>query len=178
LNQTLHTVEFELTEDLVSDFTRLWIDREVYPWRRTLPQLALAIVLAACIILLGLNGWIAPIVAGGLMLILAFPVGVAMVRRRSMHIMATWTTLFVAQQGGDRRVRVHFGDERIQMETGMGETGAAWKDLDEVVIFPGFWVLRCMPLGQFMVPASALTPEVDAFIRGKAHEVSAVVREG
>ena len=178
MNQTLHTVDFELSEDLVSDFTRLWIDREVYPWRRTLPQALLAILLAACIILLGLHGWIAPVVAGGLMLILAFPVGMAIVRRRHMHQMAVWTTLLMAQQGGDRRVRVHFSDERIQMETGMGETGAAWKDLDEVVIFPGFWVLRCMPLGQFMVPAAVVTPELDAFIRHKAEEAGALVRQG
>lgn len=176
--QTSHTVEFELTEDLVSDFTRLWIDRELYPWRRTLPQALLAVLLAASIIVLGLNGWIAPAVAGGLMLVLAFPVGMAIVRRRSMHLMATWTTMLVAQQGGERRIRVHFSDDRIQMETGMGETGATWKDLDEVVIISGYWVLRCLPLGQFVLPAAAVTPELDAFIRRKAAEAGAAVRRG
>lgn len=176
--QTLHEVEFELTEDQIADYARVLINRDIYGgWKQTLPVALAAILLATWIVVLGLQGWIAPLVAGGLLLVIAFPVGVHLVRRRSMYRIALWATT-LAFRGADRTVRVRFTDDRIQMETGMAETGATWRELDEVIIFPGFWLLRCRPEGQFVLPSAAVSAELEALIRGKADEIGALVRHG
>src|SRR5262245_3272981 len=160
--QTLHEVEFELTDELAAEFARVLVGREMYGgWRRTLPWALAVFLLGAAIVVLGLQGWITPAVASVLLLILAFPVGIALVRRRSMHQMAMWATM-LPFRGTDRTVRIRFSHERVHMETSADEGGGAWSELHELVIFPEFWLLRFVTGVQIALPRSGLSSELVA----------------
>lgn len=46
------------------------------------------------------------------------------------------------------------------------------------MIFPGFWALYLANGGHVIVPASVLTPELEAFLRAKAGQMAAPLRPG
>jgi len=68
----------------------------------------------------------------------------------------------------DRRVRIEFAEDRLRMETEFFRGEGAWTELDDVVVFAGFWVLRLSNGGQVVIPGSLVSPELEAFIRAKA----------
>jgi hypothetical protein len=84
----------------------------------------------------------------------------------------------LALQSPDRRVRLEFSAERVRLETEFFRGEGAWTELSEVVIFADFWVLHLSNGGQILIPAASLSPELEAFIRAKAEEVTAAVRHG
>jgi len=177
LIETIHEIEFELTDELAEEFARVLVGREMLGgWRRMLPAAVFVILAATAIVLLGLQGWITPAVASVLLLVLAFPVGFAMVRRRYAHQMAMWGTM-LPFRGVDRTVRVRFSHERVHMETSVADGGGTWNELHELVIFPEFWLLRFVTGVQIALPRAVLSAELDAFIRRKADEARALVRE-
>src|SRR5258707_1470906 len=72
------------------------------------------------------------------------------------------TTMLLALHTNERRVRIEFHEERVRMEAEYFRGEGTWKELDEVAVFPGFWVLYLSNAGPILVPASALSAEPEA----------------
>jgi hypothetical protein len=175
--QPIHSLEYDLTTELATQVQQTLARWELRRgWRRDVRVLAGAGVFAALIIWLGLEGWIAPTVGGGLMCLLMLFALVAVFRRWAMARGAAWTVL-LALQTSDRRVRIEFGEERLRMETELFRGEGAWTELEEVVVFSSFWMLRLSNGGQILLPGSAVSSELEAFLRAKALQVMVPIRQ-
>jgi hypothetical protein len=174
----IHAVEYEMTSELAAEIQRVLLRWELRRGRwQDLPVFAGALAFAALIVWLSLEGWILPGVGGGLMcVVMLFVIG-AVYRRRSLaHGAAMFAVL--ALHTPDRRVRVEFWEERVRLEMEYFRGEGTWEQLDEVVIFPGFWALHLANGGKVVVPAPLIAPELEALIRAKAEQVMAPVRQG
>src|SRR5437870_8339100 len=173
--QPIHSVEYEVTSEMVGEIQRTLVRWELRRgWRRDVPFFLGGLVFATLIIWLGLAGWIAPAVAGGLMcVVMLFVIG-AVLRRWSAARGAAMTTL-LALHASDRRIHIDFGEERVRLETEFFRGEGAWTELDEVVVFPAFWVLYLSNGGQILIPSQLVSPELEAFIRAKAEQLMAPI---
>jgi hypothetical protein len=174
----VHSVEYELTSEFAAEVRRMLLRWELRrSWRRDLPVFAGALFFGALISWLTLGGWLLPVVGGGLLcLVMLFVIG-ALFRRWSVANGAAMMAL-LALHTTDRRVRIEFADDRIRMETEFFRGEGAWTELEEVVVFSNCWLLYLENGGQVLVPAKLMSPELEAFIRGKAEEVAAPVHQG
>jgi hypothetical protein len=175
--EPLHAIEYELTSELATEIQRTlqpWEFRR--NWRRDLPAFLGALVVTALITWLALAGWILPGVGGGLICVVALFVMIALFRRWSTSRLAVATAL-LALHTSDRRVRVEFTEERVRLETEFFRGEGTWTELDEVIIFRDFWLLYLSNGGQVVVPASLVSLELEAFIRARAEQVLAPVRQ-
>ncbi|MBI3411866.1 MAG: YcxB family protein [Planctomycetes bacterium] len=176
--EPLHAIEYELTSELATKVQRTLVPWELRRgWRRDVPLFAGAVVFAALIIWLGLEGWILPGVGGGLICLLALFV-IGAIYRRVWSARGAAMSALLALHTSDRRVRIEFSDERVRLEAESFRGEGAWTELDEVNVFPGFWLLQLSSGGQILVPDSLVSPELEAFIRAKAQQVMAPVRQG
>ena len=176
--QPLHSVEYELTTEMATDIHRTLLHWELRRGRwQDLPVFLGALLFAALIVWLAFEGWILPAVGGGLMcLVMLFVIG-AIHRRRAFSHAAVMIPL-VALHTSDRRVRIEFWDERVRLETEFFRGEGSWTELDEVVLFPGFWALHLSNGGKIVVPASLVSSEVETLIRAKAELVQAPMHQG
>lgn len=176
--QPIHTIEYEMTSELATEIHRTLVRWELRRgWRRDVPKFLAALVFTALIGWLSLQGWMLPVVGGGLLCLVALFVIGAMFRRWSISS-AAGATVLLAMQTTDRRVQIEFAEERVRLETEFFRGEGAWTELDEVVVFPGFWLLHLSNDGQVVVPARLLKHELEAFIRAKAQQVMAPIRQG
>jgi hypothetical protein len=176
--QPVHAVEYELTSELAMDIQRTLLRWELRRgWKRDAPVLLGALLFAALIIGLALQGWMLPGVGGGLLCLVVLFVLAAVFRRRSLSRAALVIPL-LALHTTDRRVRVEFFEERVRLETELFRGEGAWIDLDDVVVFPRFWVLHLGNGGTIVVPGAVMLPELEALIRAKAQAVMAPLRHG
>jgi hypothetical protein len=176
--QPIHSLEYELTSELATEVTRTLVRWQLRRgWRRDVSLLAGVMLFAVLIIWLSLRGWILPGVGGGLMAVLMlFALG-AVLRRWAMARGAALTAL-LGLHTSDRRVRIEFSDERVRLETEFFRGEGAWTELDEVVIFPGYWLLQFSNGGHIMVPGQLVSSELQAFIRAKAQQAMAPMCQG
>lgn len=176
--EPIHAIEYELTSELATDIERALL-RHAFRrgWRRDVPRFVAAAIFAGLIVWLGLGGWVLPGVAGALLAVLTLFVMGAVWRRWSLSRAAAFTALLPLHTS-DRRVRLEFAAERVRLETEFFRGEGAWSELDEVVIFPGFWVLWLTNGGLIVAPSALVSPELDAFIRVKADLALAPVRPG
>jgi hypothetical protein len=171
--QPIHSLEYELTSELAAEIHRLLVRRELRrSWRRDVPLFAGGIIFAVLIIWFGLEGWLLPAVGGGLLCIVALFVMGALFRRWSLSNASALTAL-VAIHAPERRVRLEFAEDRVRMETEFFRGEGAWTELDEVVVFPHFWVLYLANSGRIVIPITSLSAELEALIRAKAQAVMA-----
>ena len=175
--QPIHAIEYELTSELATQIQRCLLRWELRRGRwQDLPVFVGALVFAALIIWVSLEGWILPLVGGGLMcVVMLFVIG-AVFRHWSLARGAV-TTMLLALYTTDRRVRIEFHDQRVRMETEYFRGEGAWSELKDVAIFPGFWVLYLSNDGHILIPGRLVSPELEALIRAKAHEVMAPVHQ-
>src|SRR4029077_14663536 len=142
------------------------VQRAVMPWelrrgwRRELPVFAGALVFAALIVWVALEGWILPLVGGGLMCVVMFFV-IGAVFRHWANARGAVATMLLALHTNERRVRIEFHEERVRLEAEYFRGEGAWTELDEVAVFPGFWVLYLSNGGQILVPGKLLSPELE-----------------
>jgi hypothetical protein len=173
--QPVHSIEYELTSELATEIQRMLLPWELRRgWRRDVPAFLGALAIAGLIIWLGLAGWILPGVGGGLLCLVMLFVMIAVFRRWSSS-RATIAIALLALHSSDRRVRIDFAEERVRLETEFFRGEGAWTELDEVVVFPSIWLLHLSNGGQMVVPASLVSPELEAFIRAKAEQVMAPI---
>jgi hypothetical protein len=176
--QPIHSLEYEMTSDLASQVHRTLVRWQLRRgWWKDVPVLVGAIIFTALIVWLGLEGWVLPGVAGGLMCVVMLFVLGALFRRWSMSYGAAGVAL-LALGTPDRRVRLEFAEDRVRLETEFFRGEGAWTELDEVVIFPDFWLLNLANGGQILIPLSRRSPELEAFLRAKAQEFAAPIRQG
>lgn len=174
--QPIHSLEYEVTSQMAAEVHRLLVRWQLRrTWRRDLPLFAGALVFAALIIWLGLEGWILPGVGGALLCLLTFFAVGAFYRRWSLAYGAAGTAL-LALHTSDRRVRIELGEERVRLETEFFRGEGAWDELEEIVLFPGYWLLQLTNGGQILMPAALVTPDLEAFLRERAREFAAPVR--
>lgn len=173
--QPIHTIEYDLTSALALEIQRdllRWETRR--GWRRDLPTYVGAAAFAALIVAFCLHGSMLPGVGGGLLALLTLFTLVTVVRGLTRARGVVWTAL-LAQHLPDRRVRVEFDEERVRLDMESIRGEGTWQELDRIVVFPGFWVLQLTNSGQIVVPLGSMTPELEAFIRGKAALVAALI---
>jgi hypothetical protein len=176
--EPLHTIEYEATSELATETHRAILRRELrLGWRREMRTFVAALVLTVIIVWLGASGWLMLGYAAGLLCLVVLCVIGALYRRWSRAGAASWTIL-MALQTSDRRVRIELTDNGIRLETEFFRGQGTWTELDEIVIFPGFWVLYLSNGGQVMLPASLVSPELETFLRAKAQLVAAPIRQG
>jgi|SRR5438132_3835580 len=176
--QPIHSVEYELTSALATEIQRCLLRWELRRARwQNVPVFLGVLIFALLILWLGLHHWILPAVGGGLLCVAALVVIGAVFRRRWAARAALGAAL-VALHTPDRRVRIEFGEERVRLETEFFRGEGAWTELDGVVVFTGFWVLRLSNGGQLVIPESLVSPELEAFIRAKAQGARAPVVRG
>jgi hypothetical protein len=175
--QPIHSIEYELTSELAAEIQRTLLPWQLRRgWRRDVPLFIGVLLLTALIVWLGVAGWILPGVGGGLLCVLTLFVMGAVWRRWSLSQVAVGTAL-LALHTPDRRVRIEFDEERMRLETDFFRGEGAWTELDEVVVFAGFWLLHLSNGGQVVVPGPLVSTELDKFIRAKAQQVMAPVRQ-
>jgi hypothetical protein len=175
--QPIHSIEYELTTELANDVQRTLVRWEFRrSWRRDAPVFLGALLIAAAIAWLTLQSWILPTVGGGLMCLLSLFVIAALFRLWSISRGAVAATLLPLHTS-DRQVRIEFGEERVRLEMEYFRGEGAWTELDEVVVFAGFWVLYLSNGGQILIPGPLVSPELDSFIRAKAQQVLAPIRQ-
>jgi hypothetical protein len=173
-----HSIEYELTSELASDIHQTLVRWQFRRgWRRDIPMLAGASVLGALIVWLSLRGWIVSGVGGALLGLLVFLVLGAIFRRWSIA-RGTALMAILPLHTSDRRVRIEFGDERIRLEAEFFCGDGAWSELEEVVIFPGYWLLELSNGGHIVLPGRFISSELETFIRGKARDVTAPIHDG
>src|SRR5262245_25235890 len=175
--EPIHAIEYELTSELATSIQRALLRFELRRgWRRDWPTFAAAGVFAALIVWLGMEGWLAPAVGSALLGLLTLFVIGAIWRRWALSRTAAYTAV-LALYSSDRRVRLEFLDERIRMDTEYFRGEGAWTELEEVVVFPSFWMLRLANEGVIVIPSPVVSPELEGFIRAKAQLVMAPVRQ-
>ncbi len=175
--EPVHSIEYELTSELAAEIQRTllpWDFRRT--WRRDVPAFLGALGVTVVIVWLALAGWILPTVGGGLLCLVTLFVMIALFRRWSTSRLAIATAL-LALHTSDRRVRVEFTEERVRLETEFFRGEGTWGELDEVVVFRGFWLLHLSNGGQVILPASLVSPELEKFLRAKAEQVLAPVHQ-
>jgi hypothetical protein len=176
--QPLHSIEYELTTELAANIHRTLLRWELWRGgRRDVPTFLGAVIFTALILALVLGGWLLPGVGAALLCVAIIFVMGAVLRRWSLSRAATVTAL-LALQSSDRRVRIDFAEERVRMETEFYRGEGAWTELDEIVLFPGFWALRLSNGGQVVLPVALVSPELETFLRSKAEQVMAPVCRG
>jgi len=176
--QPIHSVEYELTTELATEIHRCLLCWELRRGRwQDLPVYLGGLIFTVLILYLGLQGWILPAVGGGLLCAVVIAFFVALFRRRWAARTAVATAL-LALHAPDRRVRIEFAEDRLRLETEFFRGEGAWTELDVVVVFNRFWVLRLSNGGQVVIPGSMVSPELEAFIRAKAQQVTAPVLRG
>jgi hypothetical protein len=176
--EPIHVLEFELTSELATEALRAvtrWDLRQ--GWRREVWYALLAFGFAALIVMLGVEGWISPGVGAGLLCVVVLFVLGAIYRRWSAARMAGLVAV-LGLHSTSRRVRIEFYEQRVRMETEFFRGEGAWTELDEVVVFPSFWLLRFSNGGQILLPTPTISPVLDEFIRGQAQEIEAPVHQG
>jgi hypothetical protein len=175
--QPHHSIEYELSTEMATDIHRALLRWEIQRgWRRDIPTYLGALVFAGLIAWLGLAGWIVPGFAMGLLCVLVLFVMGTVWRRWSLSHAATGMAL-LALHSPDRRIRVEFDDQRVRLESEFFRGEGAWTELDEIVIFPAFWVLRFSNDGRVLIPASLAVGELEAFVRAQAQQVTAPIRQ-
>jgi hypothetical protein len=173
--EPLHLIEYELTSEFATEAQRTLVRWDLRRgWPRDVPVFLCALALGAIIIWLGLTGWISPGVGGGMLCVVTLFALVAVYRRWSKARVASLMAL-LALGTSDRRVRIEFQEARVRLETEFFRGEAAWTELDEAVVFPGFWLLRFSNSGQIMLPAATVSPALESFIRDRAQEVLAPI---
>jgi hypothetical protein len=176
--EPIHSVEYELSSALATEIQRCLLRWELRRGRwQNVPVFLGTLIFTVLVLWLGLQGWILPAVGGGLLCAAALAVAGAVLRRR-WTARAALASALVALHTTDRRVRIEFAEERVRLETEFLRGQGAWTELDDVVVFAGFWVLRLSNGGQVVIPASLISPELEAFIRAKAERVMAPVLRG
>jgi len=104
-------------------------------------------------------------------------VTLGMMRRSACQREARASVLAPFEGQSHRRMSVDFSEDRIRMEAATFQSTATWNDVDEVLLWPDFWLLRLRAGGQFVVPAAAISPELGELIRRKAADAGAEVRQ-
>jgi hypothetical protein len=175
--EPIHAIEFELSSELATEVQRTVVRWDLRRgWKRDLPYFLVAIGFAALIIMLGLKEWITPGVGGGLLcVVVLFVLGMIYRRWGAAHMASLMALLGLHTT--NRRVRIEFYEQRVRMETEFFRGEGAWTELEEVVIFSNFWLLRFSNGGQIMLPGSVISPALDEFIRVQAQEVSAPIHD-
>jgi hypothetical protein len=175
--EPLHVIEYDLTSELakeIHDNLVRWDLRR--GWRRDLPILLCALTFGALVIVLGLQGWVQPGIAGGILCVPALFV-IGAVYRRWSGVYTAGLIAVLALGTSDRRVRIEFTDKRARIETEFFRGEGAWTELQEVVVFSDFWLLRFTNSGQIVLPAAKMSPDVEAFLRTQAQEMQAPILE-
>jgi len=176
--EPIHAIEYEMTSALATDIQHKLLRWELRrSWRRDLPLYAATLLFAVLIVGLGLEGWILPGVGGGLLCLLTFFTLVGLMRRWG-HARAVVAMALLAQHTSDRRVRIEFDAERVRLEAEHFRGQGEWGELDSVVVFDSFWLLQLSNGGFLVLPQSLVSPDLDAFIRGKADHVMAPIFQG
>jgi hypothetical protein len=176
--QPLHAIEYELTSEMATRIHRTllrWQWRR--DWRRDVPTLIGGLVFAALISWLALEGWMLPGFGAALLCVVVLFMMGAVYRRWALCSTGAVTAL-LALHASDRRVRIEFDQERLRLEGEFFRGEGTWRELDEVVVFDDFWVLRLSNSGQIVIPASLVVGDLEAFLRAKAQEVAAPIRAG
>jgi hypothetical protein len=175
--EPIHTIEYELTTDFATEVRRTIVRWELRrSWRRDLPVFAGALVFATLIIGLSLQGWILPAFGGALLCVIVFFAFGAIVRRWSLARGGSLIALLPLHTT-DRRVRIEFHADNVRLETEYFRGEGAWTELDEIVVFSTCWLLYLSNGGQILVPSSRLSSELENFLRTKAQEVTAPIRQ-
>ncbi|MBM4070486.1 MAG: YcxB family protein [Planctomycetes bacterium] len=173
--EPIQSIEYELTSEMATEIQRELVRWELRRgWRRDLPVLVGGVLFIALIVALGLGGWILPAVGGGLACLVVF-FAMGAVWQRWWASQAAASMALIGLHTMERRVRVEFAEDRVRMETEFFRGEGAWTELDDVVVFATFWLLRLRNGGRIILPAKTITPELDAFIRAKAEQMTAPV---
>src|ERR1041384_4833448 len=171
--EPLHVIEYELTSEMATEMQQAMLRFEARRgWRPELPKFVGAAVCALLILVPVLAGWMAPLVGGGLLCLVALFILGAIFRHR-LHAHAAASMAMIALHTPDRRVRVEFHEQRVRMETEYFRGEGAWTELDEIVIFPSFWALYLSNGGQIVIPSALASPELQEFLHAKAEEALA-----
>jgi hypothetical protein len=176
--QPLHAIEYTLTTEMATTIHRTlsrWQWRR--DWRRDVPTLIGGLLFAALISWLALEGWMLPGFGAGLLCVIALFMMGAVYRRWALCSYAAVTAL-LALHTSDRRVRIEFDDKHLRLEAEFFRGEGTWNELEEIVAFEDFWVLRLSNGGHLVLPSSFVEGELEAFLRAKALEVMAPLRRG
>lgn len=176
--EPIHSIHYQLTNELATTIHQRLLRWELRRgWREDVPTFLGAMVFAGLLVELARRGWILGGFAAGLLCLLMLFVLGAVYRRLATSRMAAGMAL-LALPSTDRQVRIEFNEKHVRIETEYYRGEGAWDELDEMVVFPGFWVLSFANGGRVVVPAELLTPELEAFLNSKAAQVTAPIRQG
>lgn len=172
-----HIIEYQLTDEMASQVTRLVLSDRRFFWQSGLhlgtPLVALAVLLVpplallwtkvqtgtffAILALVGLGFW------GLLWLLMYRHVSFGM----RLHVLAD----------PRRLVKITFTERDVITEASGMVSPRKWDEIGEIQNLGDFWLFRLKPSGLFALPVAALPPDLQAMIRRKAAEAEIVMDE-
>jgi hypothetical protein len=176
--QRTYTVEFEMTDELADSI----VQAVLADWKhflRLLAQLARAPGVVALLLLLVVL-LLRPEMPAAAIVTMAALLGVtaALIARLNVYRSARWAMLLPYYAGAPRTLQVTFAEDGITMDTAGLSGKHPWSAVSAVEVRQDLWLFRLRPDGHFAVPAAVLEPEVQAFLRRRAHEAGAAVNGG
>lgn len=167
-----HRVEFEVTEELANQVAKATLgDRRFWSHFATYfgaPLLILYLLIAVPFVATFSSRLSA---AGVLGILLVLAMAFVAELRLIIYSNTRNGLLLFAYCQPERSIQLTFTEDHIGMGVA-GMTGEKkWRDLNSIRILPTLWIFQLKPMGSFILPVSAMSPELEEMIRRKAGEV-------
>jgi hypothetical protein len=176
--QDCYSVEYEMTDELASRVTRaLLSDRRQFRQRAQGSGFFLLVLMVLLYwpTILVLRDQISPAVIVLVFVILA--VGFWLMLRTLVYRNTQWAVWMPFLVQPDRKLRLTISDDHISMEMAEAVVEHSWKNIGQIQVFPGLWLLRVEPGGHIALPAANMPPGLEELIRRKAGELGIEIQE-
>jgi hypothetical protein len=186
----LGSLEFELTDELAFQAAVALFERQSQSVkedivRQGMPHPATPIVLASAMLLIAMVMaaiWAWESLLTRVLLILGCLVEVLLLFKVGLYFSPAFARWYIRRQTrwmgrrlSPRTIRWTFFDDRLETKSAAAQRTLRWTDLKTVDVLAEFWWLHWKS-APVMVPAAALSAELQALIRRKAIEAGASVR--
>jgi hypothetical protein len=164
-----YTVEYEMTDELAEGTVRAVLSSwrhylRLFAWYGGGPFfLGLLILLA---VLLLFRPQLSPGEGVLMVALLAFAAG--LLARQNLHRSLRMGLQLASYGGASRTLHITFADDGVVFEMAGVGGKLAWEGIEVVEVHHDLWLFRLRFQGQFAVPVSVLSPELQGFLRERA----------
>jgi hypothetical protein len=172
-----YVIEFQLTDELVSRIARFVVSDRRFFLQHGLffatPLVALAVLLVAPLAVL----WVKISTSAFVAVLLAVALGFWGLLWLMMYRHVSFGMRLHVFGDPRRQVKITFTERDMITEASGLVSPRPWDEISAIQVLSDFWLFRLKPTGMFALPASALSPDLQAMIRRKATEAGIAIEE-